>query len=462
MVKIHSAKSRIRAALLNSGRYTVEEAERKLASMKIRVYLGEEVASTVAGQAAVLTAIATAVRSFDRVLLDGFLDVPLVLRLPVKGKTVREVGLALGAALPYVGESAPRSVLIGTGGHTGSAQEVKAIWNGWSAGVAPATSKFTTGRSDCALAGIAAGALAVGQCFFAEQGDVRAGRRMEGISLWQPDAEDWWVASGPSMADVYLPAALWLIGLGNLGQAYVWSLTWLPYGARGQLTLFLQDFDRIGEENWGTSILVRRKRYGDLKTFVAEDWCLKHGFRVQRIDRRLDETLKRDDNEPGFAIAGLDRMEPRRLLGGAGFVHILDAGLGADVSDYHQVRVSAFDENDRPEVRWAESTEQAAYRVRKATEREQALKSLKGYQEHARKNKDACGTAELMGIPVAVPFVGAFAGAVTVAQSVRIASGVAPYSNVCGSLSAPSLFRAELGKAAERIRIGNVKAGVKR
>lgn len=462
MVKIHSAKSRIRAALLNSGHYTIEEAERKLASMKIRVYLGEEVASTVAGQAAALTAIVTAVRSFDRVLLDGFLDVPLVLRLPVKGKTIREVGLALGAALPDVGECAPRSVLIGTGGHTGSGQEVKAIWNGWSAGVAPATSKVTDGRSDCALAGIAAGALAVGQCFFAEQGDVRAGRRMEGISLWEPDAEDWWVASGPSMADVYLPAALWLIGLGNLGQAYVWSLTWLPYGARGQLTLFLQDFDRIGEENWGTSILVRRKRYGDLKTFVAEDWCLKRGFMVQRIDRRLDETLKRDDNEPGIAIAGLDRMEPRRLLGGPGFIHILDAGLGADVSDYHQVRVSAFDEIDRPEVRWAESTEQAAYRVRKAAEREQTLKSLKGYQEHTRKNKDACGTAELMGIPVAVPFVGAFTGAVAVAQSVRIASGLAPYSSVCGSLSAPSLFRAELGKAAERIKIGNVRAGAKR
>jgi hypothetical protein len=462
VVKIHSAKSRIRAALVNSGRYTIEEAERKLASMKIRVHLGEDVASTPAGQAAALTAIMTAVRSFDRVLLDGFLDVPLILRLSVKGKTMREVGLALGAVLPDAGESAPRSVLIGAGGRTGNGQEVNAIWNGWSAGVAPAASKLVTGRSDCALAGIGAGALAVGQCFLAEQGDVRAGRRTEGVSLWEPDAEDWWAASGPPLADVYLPTALWLIGLGNLGQAYVWSLTWLPYGARGQLTLFLQDFDRIGEENWGTSILVRRKRYGDLKTFVAEDWCLKRGFKVQRIDRCLDGTLKRGDNEPGFAIAGLDRMEPRRLLGGSGFIHILDAGLGADVSDYHQIRVSAFDENDRPEVRWAESTEQAAYQARKAAEREQALKSLKGYQEHTRKSKDACGTAELMGIPVAVPFVGAFAGAVTVAQSVRIASGLAPYSNVCGSLSAPGLFRAELGKAPERIRIGNVKAGVQR
>lgn len=148
---------------------------------------------------------------------------------------------------------------------------------------------------------------------------------------------------------------------------------------------------------------------------------------------------------------------PRRLLGGPGFTHILDAGLGADASDYHQIRVSAFDENDRPDIRWAESAEQAAYRVRKAAEREQALK---GYLEHTRKSKDACGMAELMGIPVAVPFVGAFAGAMTVAQAVRIASGLAPYLNICGSLSAPGQFRAEVGKPAERIRIGNVKAGI--
>jgi len=140
-----------------------------------------------------------------------------------------------------------------------------------------------------------------------------------------------------------------------------------------------------------------------------------------------------------------------------GFIHILDAGLGGDVNDYHQVRVSAFDEADKPEVRFAETREQAAYQARKAAEREQALKSLRGYQEHERKSKDACGTAELMGMPVAVPFVGASAGAMTIAQSVRIASVQAPYLNICGSLAAPGQFRANLGTAADRIRIGNVK-----
>jgi hypothetical protein len=54
---------------------------------------------------------------------------------------------------------------------------------------------------------------------------------------------------------------------------------------------------------------------GPLKTKIAEEWAEARKFRVRRIDRRLDKHLRRTDQEPLLALAGLDRMPPRRLLG---------------------------------------------------------------------------------------------------------------------------------------------------
>ena len=201
------------------------------------------------------------------------------------------------------------------------------------------------GRSDCALAGVAAGALAVGQAFQAEQGDVRAGRTAQSISLWLPDhpGQQGPLDPGPDLESVYLPASLWFVGLGNLGQAFLWSLTLLPYPKPEEVFLFFQDDERVGKENWGTSVLVKRGRYGALKTRIAEDWAMLRGFEVRRIDRRLDANLFRNPTEPSIALAGLDRMPARRLMGGRGFEYVIDAGLGATVADYRKFRLNVFD-----------------------------------------------------------------------------------------------------------------------
>jgi len=54
-----------------------------------------------------------------------------------------------------------------------------------------------------------------------------AGKRHAGLSLWRPGA-DWLVPDQDEPTLQYLPSQLWLIGLGNLGQAFSWSLACLP------------------------------------------------------------------------------------------------------------------------------------------------------------------------------------------------------------------------------------------
>lgn len=448
-IEIDSETSRIRAALVNSGKLTFPEAEQKLAASKLSVIIGNKAADTPAGQAALLTAVVTGARCFGEVRVHGNLDRSLLLPLPLGVQSLLEAATILGAqeiGLP----TSDRKVLVGSDLDPGESWSVQAFWDGWYAGVAPGGNPVAAGRGDCSLAGVAAGALAVGQAFLAEQGDARAGRTTHGLSLWSPDIPKEGVHQlGPQ---VYLPTGLWLVGLGNLGQAYLWSLSLLSYPRPEDIVLFFQDDELIGTENWGTSILVQRGRYGVLKTRIAEEWAIARGFQARRIDRRLDDHLLRSHLEPGIVLAGLDRMSARRLLGHRGFEYLIDGGLGASASDYQKFRINVFDSSQNPADHFQGVEDQTDKVTRE-------LMELPAYQELARSRGDSgCGAAMLAQRSVAVPFVSAFVGALSVTQAVRIASREAHYTGLTGDVSDLRTVRAARGQRPERITVTNVLA----
>jgi len=451
-IEINSETSRIRAALVNTGEHSFAEAERKLADSKLTIVIGDEAARTAAGQAAFLTATATATRCFGRVGAEGSLDEPMLCPLPIDARSLAEAVRFLGAATEPLQESA-RRILIGANLEPGDSWSVQAHWNGWTAGVAPGRNPQAIGRGDCSLAGVAAGALAAGQAFLAEQGDIRAGRFTQHISLWSPElSPEVGAQPGPPLNEIRLPKDLWFIGLGNLGQAYLWSLTMLPYSKPEEVMLFFQDDQRVGKENWGTSILVQRGKYGSLKTRIAEDWALARGFQVRRIDRRMDEHLIRSGTEPGIALGGLDRMPARRLLGQRGFEYIIDAGLGATVEAYRSFRINVFDSTGNPADHFQGVEDQTK-------EEAQKLLQLPAYEEVARdRNDSGCGAAMLADMAVAVPFVSAFVGSLSITQAVRIASWEVNHAAMTGDTGDLKSVRAVLGRRRERVTVGNVAA----
>lgn len=449
-MKVDTERSRIRAALVNSGRYSFKEADQKLAASKLSLFLGDQTAATPAGQAALLTATVTAARCFGEVSVHGQLDLPLVIPVPLGVRTVAEAVTALGARrtdTPLPG----RRVFIGPASESVETWSVQAHWNGWNAGIAPAHERTRIGRSDCVLAGIAAGALAVGQAFLAEQGDPRAGRTTQSLSLWSPELGRGTDDPGPET--FYLPLELWLIGLGNLGQSYLWAIAMLQYPSPGSVLLFLQDDDLVQEENWGTSILVERGRYDVLKTRVAEEWAERRGFRVRRIDRRLDEYLRCSDREPALALAGLDRMAPRRLLGRPGFEYVVDAGLGATATDYQKFRINVFDRMSDPAIHFAGSEDETERVVKELLE-------LPAYQELALRDGDGgCGAAMLAERSVAVPFVSAFVGALAVTQVIRISCGESHHTSSTGNVGDMRSVRATVGHRPERVNLASISVG---
>lgn len=448
-IEVDSETSRIRGAFVNSGQCSFSEADERLAASRLSLFLADEAADTPAGQAAFLTATTTAARAYGSVDVHGQLRRPLLLPLPLKADNLADAAAELGAvtAEPFPN----RAVLIGPVRDHPAAWSVQAHWNGWVAGVAPGRTSTALGRGDCILAGVAAGALAVGQAFMAEQRNPRAGRTTQALSLWSPDTANP-TEPGPLQAECYLPLALWFIGLGNLGQAFLWSLSMLPYAEPEKIILYLQDDDTVKKENWGTSILVRRGRYGALKTRIAEEWAEARKFRARRIDRRLDQYLRIADREPLLALAGLDRMPPRRLLGLPGFEYVIDAGLGATAADYRKVRVNVFDSSLDPAQHFEGIEDDTDSRVAE-------LMKLSAYQEIIRNSEDGrCGAAMLAEQSVAVPFVSAVAGALGITQAIRIASGKAHHTALTADVGDLGTVRAAVGQAPARPVIETVRA----
>ncbi len=411
--------ARLSKILVDSEGLTFDEAQARLRRFTLEIVVGDE-ATTPAAHAAVLTAVSVGSRTFvGGVRLVGAIDQPLNSALPLARQTLSAAAETVGAS-SFEGAPAQR-IQIGVVSQSTEVGLTCTWWNGWRAGIAAA------GHAHCddgqnPLPGITAGALAVGAAF-----DTARGRAvvlpME-VDLWPLPAGD----EPPAFADVYLPGALWLVGLGNLGQAFLWALAALPYADPADVALVLQDRDKVSEENWATSVLVRAESYGDLKTKVAEAWAEAKGFDVRRLDRRLLASDRLEDDDPRVALCGVDKIASRRLMAHVGFECIVDAGLGRKASDFNRYRVTVFDavrSIDKHFEGQSDATDGNAVPNGCAYQRLQA-------------EVGPCGTAEIAGASVAAPHVSAIAAAVAVSRLIAITSAAAYRGSEVRRLSEPA------------------------
>lgn len=390
--------SRIAKMLIDAEGISDVEAEARLRAMTLEIVVGDG-AHCIAGHNAILTAVAVGKKTFVggvAVRIDE--DSPLLSALPVDRSSLREAADRLGAS-EIPGEASVRVIV---GNAVGGPSDIHAWWDGWKGGAAsePRISR----NSDNPLVGIVAGAAAVAQAF----------ARLRN-SPWPDVSEfDLWPQSAatepPPFATVYLPGALWLLGLGNLGQAFMWSLSALPYPDPRAIKLVLQDADRISAENWGTSVLVQSGEYGAYKTALAEDWAKRKGFNVRRVDRLLDSYQRVQEDEPTMALCGFDSVGARKFIDGCGFEIVIDAGLGRAHTDFDVFRVTVFDSGYSVSAHFPEQVPPSLGAPRD-------YKQLLGL--------DGCGAAEFEGIGIAAPFVSSIAAATAVARAIAICSGVA-------------------------------------
>lgn len=400
----HWRRSRITKALTDMQEVEFGEAEQRLAAVRLAVAISREQAKTAAGQAAALTAIATALKCFGPTQLVLGNDEPLLHPLPI-GSTLVFAAKALGAsATTRNPDGITHWISIG-GNAERHGFHVRCWWDGWSAGVLPRWNTRLLGESWNPLAGIFAGALGVREVFANIRRDGRAGSRESIISLWEPWANA--VGANPGPNTIYVPLKLWMIGLGHLGQGYLWSLGFLP--AHGEL-IVLQDYQKVGEENEATGLVTKATHVHDKKTRVAAAWLEALGWPTALIERRFAESMVLHADDPAIVLTGLDDPKPRMAVAKAGFAFMVDAGVGHGPTDFETAQIRVLRAGDSPT--W--DNEAPSRQVEKLLKR-------KAYQAHAQKH-DQCGTYELADASVAVPFVGAAVGALTITQAIRLAS----------------------------------------
>lgn len=424
--------------LIDAGKATdPDDARRYLERLVLQVAVGPDVGRDPAAQAA----LATVVNAGHRAYLGGVhvqLDDDPTLSTGwtagmMASETVARFG---GKVVDHLTADRP-TLALGNPRESVGEPVLHLTWCDWSGGVVESADSVLNGPA-ITPAGVAAGALGVSEIFQQQLGAVVPGRRDVGVSLWRPDL-NWRAADAVGPALQYLPARLWLLGLGHLGQAYAWTLGLLPYATPHEVELGLVDFDHVIDGNTATQLLVCDDDVQRRKTRVIAGALEVLGFRTRLVERAFDEHFHPvvhpvpARNEPTIALAGFDKLEPRRQLGRAGFTRVVDAGLGAGPVEYLDMVLHTFPAPECPATAFAQDP-QPAGALPDAYETEIARQAASGVAEAAAR----CGMLDVAGVTVGAAFVGAFASTLVVADLLRLLHGGREFSVIATDLRDPS------------------------
>jgi hypothetical protein len=428
--------------LIDSGKVDDYQAARRyLESLVLQVAVGPEIEHDPAAQAALATVVNAGRRAYRggvyvRLDLDPVLSTGWT-AAATASQIVTRYG---GTVVERLTDERP-TLVIGRPGAMAGKPILHLSWNSWSGGIVQSASDVLCG-SGVVPAGILAAALGISETFQQQLGAVVSGRRDVGISLWTPDL-DWRAeeAIGPPLR--YLPAALWLLGLGHLGQAYAWTLGMLPYAIPSDVQLGLMDFDVIVKGNTATQLLTSENDIGRRKTRTVAAALDALGFTTRIVERAFDQNFRPVShgspvrNEPTIALAGFDDIEPRRSLGQAGFARVIDAGLGAGPIEYLDMVLHTFPAAKDPAGAFPDDPRRPRP-LGDAYEAEVARQVKAGAEATAAH----CGMLDIAGVTVGAAFVGTFAGTLVVADILRLLHRGTNYSVIAVDLRTPGGIRA--------------------
>ena len=401
---------------LDSGTATsLEEAEALFKGYRLTLSIGPVEAAYPLHQAALLTAVALGRRVFlGGVTVEGDIDTPLAVPLPL-GSSLGEAVTALGGSVGPAPAPAPVIVIGGGPRRFREGFCIRTAVAGWRGGILPVHSELVPAHGPpMPLAAMLSAALAINEAFLFTNGEMpAAGHRTLGLSLWCPDSQCDWLAEDESEPHLtYLPSQLWLIGLGHLGQAYLWGLGLLPYTSPGELSLILQDIDVSTPSTESTSVLTDTAMVGLKKTRAMADWAERRGFKTVIHERHFDAAFQRRSEEPAVALCGLDNAPGRRALDKVGFDLVVEAGLGRGHRNFRTMHLHVLPGSRKADEIW------------KQTEVDGAVTDQVAYQRMLEAGKlDRCGVTLLAGKSVGAPFVGAIASTLVLSEVLRLLHG---------------------------------------
>jgi hypothetical protein len=402
----------VKQALDSGAAASIAEAEAMFTGYRVALHIDNADARDPHHQAALLTAVALSRRVFlGGVSVSMPPDTPLLAPLPF-GRTLADAVRALGGGVGTPAGCVPVIEIGGTSRARFAPFHIRALFAGWRGGIAPAHAEVSPDPAPVMpLAPMLAAALAVNEAFLFVSGHTGfAGRRSVGLSLWNPAPQAGWLdAPGDEPALRLLPSRLWLIGLGHLGQAYLWALGLLPYARPADLGLVLQDVDIITPSTESTSVLSDAALTGQKKTRAMAAWAERRGFATAIHERLFDGSFRRQPDEPAVALCGLDNGLGRQALDQVGFDFVVEAGLGRGHRDFRAIRLHTLPASRSAAQIWRTDGEGEQVEDRPAYTRMLNTGEL-----------DRCGVTLLAGKAVGAPFVGAVAATLAISEILRL------------------------------------------
>lgn len=387
------------------------EAQEKLQSYAAHVAFDASIADDIGYQAAFLSLCSLCKRVFlGGVTVSGHLETPLKTMFG-RGRPIGDVATDLGAEVGPPSDAASLFV-VGRRRPATRGFSTRLIVKGWRGGVVPVDDDTpgSSTRPGNPLAGVLAASLAVSNAYAYASGErPSAHREYTGLSLWSLDPRGDWLEDDQTEPDLaYLPSDLWIVGLGHLGQAYLWSLGMLPYATASDVRVGLQDTDQVAPSTFSTSVLTPPDTEGIHKTRLVASWAEDIGFRTLVCERLFDGSFKRQPQEPAVALFGVDNRESRRALDTSGFDLVIEAGLGRGHQDFRRIRLHVFPQKRAAAEIWAKKP------------KEQNSDKLPAYHMLVEKRiLDYCGMTLLADKAVGGPFVGAFAASLAISELIR-------------------------------------------
>lgn len=429
---------------------SIEDAEKLFSGYRLSVTVGEDVRYSATQQAALLTIINCGRRSLlGGVEVEGIAGMPLL--LPVHPyRRLEDAVSGLGGKVVGTASRNVPLVVVGDGREDADRSfAVRTTFDGWAGGIVPVHVQELrlAERQEFIPSGVLSGAVAVAEAFqHLRGGNPAAGRRSAGLSLWRPEI-DWRDGQAIGPVITRLPSALWLIGLGNVGQSYLWTIGLLPYENPNELQLVLQDYDVLAPSNDSTSLLTQQALIGASKTRAIAQWAESRGFRTAIIERRFASDFTVGADDPAVVLCGVDNALARSVVEDVGFARVIEAGLGYGIRDYLGFRTHVF-----PGSR-------SAHDIWRAEENGREIRTdLPAYQALEATGADQCGLTKLAGRTVGAPFVGAVAAAVVIGELLRMVNGGHAYELIDGHLRNLDHRTVVAGAASEPFNPGSTGA----
>lgn len=450
--------SRISKLFLDRDQTSPEIALARRQEYAITLICGADVTGSYTLQLAVLTAASIANRCFPgavRIALNPKLRTAPLLLWPTLNLSFEQALLSLLGPSALTELRGPVQITRGLifGNAPESERALRVTFDGWIAKVGPANAvPRLPEREYFSVVGVLAGSLAIAELFlsFAEI-SIEAARRTVALSLWRPDLD----IDDPGALGVpveYLPRELWVLGLGHLGNAYLWSMATLPYPDPHGVEFFLNDFDKVEPENTETGIIFTTNLLRCYKTRGCSDWLEERGFQTRLVERRFDSAFRCRADEPRLALCGFDSNASRRDLATAEFLRVMESGLGGTASNFDTISFHALPNPRTANELWPELTPEEA--AKRALHREQVARENVAY---SRLGRDECGRYDLAGKSVAVPFVGTAAATLVAGEVIRLLHGGPAYTDIKLRLGSPNKVFTKMNRNYEPDDLAGLK-----